>query len=190
MLHVWNEIRFEKVAELCNVCWFEIRGKISVGMLSKGTHYSVYLVFKRASSRSYGFDHTPIETEVGFAGKEAKKTFVFLEPSDTDPRSGYGYSGVSLAAVSRAFRTRRPWMRFPREEVEGERESGGNVEEPKERGDKWSEVKLGSFYINDGGCEDGDEVKIAIMETRMGQWKSGLVFQGIEIRPVKEEVTK
>ncbi|CAF2133977.1 unnamed protein product [Brassica rapa] len=61
-------------------------------MLSKGTHYSVYLVFKRASSRSYGFDHTPIETEVGFTGKEVRKT------------------------------TRRPWMRFPREEVEGERE--------------------------------------------------------------------
>uniref|UniRef100_M4DXR9 Uncharacterized protein n=1 Tax=Brassica campestris TaxID=3711 RepID=M4DXR9_BRACM len=130
-------------------------------MLSKGTHYSVYLVFKRASSRSYGFDHTPIETEVGFTGKEVRKT------------------------------TRRPWMRFPREEVEGERESGGNVEEPKERSDKWSEVKLGSFYIDDGGCEDGDEVEVAIMETRMGQWKSGLVFQGIEIRPVKEEeVTK
>ena len=85
--------KFEKVAELCNVCWFEIRGKISVKMLSKGTHYSVYLVFKRASSRSYGFDHTPIETEVGFTGKEVRKTFVFLEPSDTDPRSGYGYSG-------------------------------------------------------------------------------------------------
>ena len=82
-------------------------------------------------------------------------------------------------------------MRFPREEVEGERESGGNVEEPKERSDKWSEVKLGSFYIDDGGCDDGDEVEVAIMETRMGQWKSGLVFQGIEIRPVKEEeVTK
>ncbi|KAF8117028.1 hypothetical protein N665_0012s0043 [Sinapis alba] len=184
------ESKFEKVVELCNVCWFEIRGKISCRMLSKGTHYSVYLVFKRASSRSYGFDHTPIEAEVGFAGKEASKTFVFLEPGDTDPRSGYGYSGVSLAAVSRAFRTRRPWMRFPREEVEGERESGGNVEEPKERGDKWSEVKLGSFYINDGGCDDGDEVEIAILETRMGQWKSGLVFQGIEIRPMKEEVTK
>ncbi|CAN6848359.1 unnamed protein product [Brassica oleracea] len=185
------ESKFEKVAELCNVCWFEIRGKISVRMLSKGTHYSAYLVFKRASSRSYGFDHTPIEAEVGFAGKEVRKTFVFLEPSDTDPRSGYGYSGVSLAAVSRAFRTRRPWMRFPREEVEGERESDGNVEEPKERGDKWSEVKLGSFYINDGGCDDGDEIEVAIMETRMGQWKSGLVFQGIEVRPVKEEeVTK
>ncbi|KAH0936476.1 hypothetical protein HID58_013593 [Brassica napus] len=116
-------------------------------MLSKGTHYSVYLVFKRASSRSYGFDHTPIETEVGFTGKEVRKT--------------------------------------------RERESGGNVEEPKERSDKWSEVKLGSFYIDDGGCDDGDEVEVAIMETRMGQWKSGLVFQGIEIRPVKEEeVTK
>ena len=77
-------------------------------------------------------------------------------------------------------------MRFPREEVEGERESGGNVEEPKERGDGWSEVKLGNFYISDGGCDDdGDEIEFAIMEPRnseMGQRKSGLIFQGIEIR--------
>ncbi|CAH2045760.1 unnamed protein product [Thlaspi arvense] len=193
----WNtvpESKFEKVAELRDVCWFEIRGKISCRMLSKGTHYSVYAVFKRANNRSHGFDHTPIEAGVGFVGKEATKTFVFLEPGGRDPRGGYRNTGVSHAAVSRAFRTRRPWMRMPREEeVEGEKEAGGNVvEEPKERGDGWSEVKLGKFEINDVGCGDGDEIEFTLMETQMGHWKSGLVFQGIEIRPVKEEkvVTK
>lgn len=169
------------------MCWFEIRGKISCRMLSKGTHYSVYAVFKRASTRSHGFDHTPVEAGVGFVGKEATKTFVFLEPGDTDSRSGYRYSGISHAAVSRAFRTRRPWIRFPREEVEGEREIGRNVEEPKERGDGWSEVELGKFYINNGeACDDGDEIEITIMETQMGHWKSGLIIQGIEIRPERK----
>ncbi|ESQ33086.1 hypothetical protein EUTSA_v10004545mg [Eutrema salsugineum] len=182
------ESKFEKVAELRNVCWFEIRGKISCGMLSKKTHYSVYAVFKRTSNRSHGFDHTPVEAEVGFVGKETTKKFVFLEPGDTDSRSGYRYSGVSHAAVSRAFRTRRPWMLFPREEVEAERKVGSrNVEEPKERGDGWREVELGKFYIDNGGCEDGDEIEISVMETQMGHWKSGLIFQGIEIRPVKRQ---
>ncbi|KFK33433.1 hypothetical protein AALP_AA5G012900 [Arabis alpina] len=182
------ESKFEKVAELCNVCWFEIRGKISCRMLSKGTYYSVYVVFKRASSRTHGFYHTPIEAGVGFVGKEGMKKLVFLEVGGADSRSGYGgYSGISYGAVSRAFRTRRPWIRGPREEGEGEREreSGGrSVEEPNERRDGWSEVELGKFYIGDGeGCDDGDEIEISIMETQMGHWKSGLVIQGIEIRP-------
>uniref|UniRef100_A0A1J3I5V7 F-box protein PP2-B1 n=1 Tax=Noccaea caerulescens TaxID=107243 RepID=A0A1J3I5V7_NOCCA len=183
------ESKFEKVAELRNVCWFEIRGKISSRMLSKGTRYSVYAVFKRASNRSHGFDHTPVEAEVGFVGKEATKTFVFLEAGGTDPRGGYRYSGVSHGAVSRAFRTGRPWMRFPREEEEAESaesEVGRSVEEPKERGDGWSEVELGKIYMSDEGCDDGDEIEIALMETQMGHWKSGLVIQGIEIRPVKQ----
>lgn len=175
------------MAELLNVCWFEIRGKISCGMLSKGTRYSVYVVFKRARDRSYGFDFVPVEARVGFVGKEATKRSVFLETGGVDSRSGY--SGISHASVSRAFRMRRPWMRRgPRgeEEVEGERESesGRDVEEPKGRGDGWSEVELGKFYISDGGCDDGsDEIEISIMETQNGHWKSGLIIQGIEIRP-------
>ncbi|KAG7558498.1 F-box-like domain superfamily [Arabidopsis thaliana x Arabidopsis arenosa] len=176
------ESKFEKVAELRNVCWFEIRGKISCGMLSKGTHYSVYVVFKTATGRSYGFDSVPVEAGVGFVGKEATKKTVFLE-SGADSRSGVHYSGISHAAVSRAFRMRRPWMRVPREEeeVEGERERGRNVEGPKERVDGWSEVELGRFFIDNGGC---DEIEISLMETQNGNWKSGLIIQGIEIRPV------
>uniref|UniRef100_M4E7R8 F-box domain-containing protein n=1 Tax=Brassica campestris TaxID=3711 RepID=M4E7R8_BRACM len=180
----WNtdpESKFEKVAELRHVCCFRIRGKISCGMLSKGTHYLVYLVFKRTSGGSVGFEETPMEAQVGFVGKESSKSFVLLEPS----RRGYRYSCVWRRPVYREFRTGRP-----REGVRGERETDGHVEEPKERGDGWSEVKLGNFYISDGGCDDdGDEIEFAIMEPRnseVGQRKSGLIFQGIEIRPMKE----
>lgn len=171
------ESRFKKVAELRDVCWFEIRGKISCGMLSKGTHYSVYLVFKRAGGRSYGFEDTPMEAQVGFVGKDAaSKKFVLLEPIDMDQPSGYRYTSVSLTWVSREDRMRRL------------REVGGNVEEPKVRGDGWSEVKLGKFYINDGGGydDDSDELEFSIMETQKGHWKSAMIFQGVEIRPMKE----
>ncbi|CAH2045758.1 unnamed protein product [Thlaspi arvense] len=188
----WNtvpESKFEKVAELRDVCWFEIRGKISCGMLSKGTHYSVYAVFKRANDGSHGFDHVHVEAGVGFVGKEATKTSVFLEPSDRVPDLP-DFLRDSLVPVYEGFGA-GSW-----EEVEGEKEVVEEpkevVEEPKERGDGWSEVKLGKFEINDVGCDDGDEIEFTLMETEMGHWKSGLVFQGIEIRPVKEEevVTK
>ncbi|KAJ0240456.1 F-box domain-containing protein [Hirschfeldia incana] len=179
----WNTVpdsKFKKVAELRDVSWFEIRGKISSGMLSKGTHYSVYLVFKRSGGRSYGFEDLPMEAQVGFVGKDpASKTFVLLEPIDADQPSGYRYTSVSLTWVSREDRARRT------------REVGGNVEEPKVRGDGWSEVKLGMFYIHGGGCrdddgDDGDEIEFSIMETQKGHWKSGMIFQGVEIRPMKE----
>ncbi|AEC05559.1 unnamed protein product [Arabidopsis thaliana] len=183
------ESKFEKVAELRNVCWFEVRGKISCGMLSKGTHYSVYVVFKTANGRSYGFDLVPVEAGVGFVGKVATKKSVYFESGNADSRSATShYSGISYAMVSRAFRMRRPWMQVQREEeeeVEGERERGMNVVGPKERVDGWSEVELGKFYINNGGCGDdgSDEIEISIMETQNGNWKSGLIIQGIEIRP-------
>ncbi|CDY17601.1 BnaA06g34200D [Brassica napus] len=153
----WNtdpESKFEKVAELRHVCCFRIRGKISCGMLSKGTHYLVYLVFKRTSGGSVGFEETPMEAQVGFVGKESSKSFVLLEPS--------------------------------RRGVRGEREADGHVEEPKERGDGWSEVKLGNFYISDGGCDDdGDEIDV--VETESPYWKRGLIIQGFEFRPVKTQ---
>ncbi|WZZ01967.1 hypothetical protein YC2023_074295 [Brassica napus] len=176
------ESKFEKVAKLRHVCWFEIRGKISCGMLSKGTHYSVYAVLKIGRSGSRGLDDTPMEALVGFVGEEAaSKTFVLLEPKGTYPRGGY--SSGSFREVS----TGCSWIEIPVEEVEEERETDRSVEEPKERGDGWSEVKLGNFYNGDGGCDDdGNEIEFSIMGTEQEDWKSGLIFQGIEIRPMNE----
>ncbi|KAF8689995.1 hypothetical protein HU200_041630 [Digitaria exilis] len=56
-----------------------------------------------------------------------------------------------------------------------------NVLLPRERADGWMEVEMGEFQNDEG--EDG-EVSIKLMETS-ATVKSGLIVQGIEIRPKK-----
>ncbi|KAL0889498.1 hypothetical protein Bca101_013481 [Brassica carinata] len=58
------EARFKRVAELLNVCWFEIRGRVNTRVLSLRTRYSAYLVYKKAD-HCYGFDDVAIEARVG-----------------------------------------------------------------------------------------------------------------------------
>lgn len=55
--------RFEKVAELLQVCWFDVRGKTNTRVLSPKTHYSAYMVFKKAD-QCYGFKDEAIEAVV------------------------------------------------------------------------------------------------------------------------------
>nr|BAD22389.1 F-box family protein-like [Oryza sativa Japonica Group] len=57
-----------------------------------------------------------------------------------------------------------------------------DIENPQKRADGWMELKLGELYNEEG---DDGEVCISFMETKGGHWKSGLVVQGIEIRPKK-----
>ncbi|KAK2988691.1 hypothetical protein RJ640_012727, partial [Escallonia rubra] len=51
---------------------------------------------------------------------------------------------------------------------------------PKWRGDDWLEIELGE-YVCKGG-EDG-ELNMSVMEVKGGNWKRGLIVEGIEIRP-------
>ncbi|KAK9993800.1 hypothetical protein SO802_023503 [Lithocarpus litseifolius] len=53
---------------------------------------------------------------------------------------------------------------------------------PKWRKDGWFESKLGE-YFNEGG--ENDELQIRLMEVEAGTVKSGLIVEGIEIRPTK-----
>ncbi|KAM1039124.1 hypothetical protein ACFX13_034445 [Malus domestica] len=72
--------RFEEVAELVVVWWFEIRGKIDTRILSPSTIYKAYLVFM-LSERARGFDRDdPLEVKVGLFGEEetSSKRIVFL----------------------------------------------------------------------------------------------------------------
>ncbi|KAF8732961.1 hypothetical protein HU200_015312 [Digitaria exilis] len=62
---------------------------------------------------------------------------------------------------------------------EGHLEIPGNILLPRERADGWKEVELGDFYIDEG--QDG-EICISLRETSATS-KSGLIVQGIEIRP-------
>ncbi|XP_030933945.1 F-box protein PP2-B10-like [Quercus lobata] len=52
---------------------------------------------------------------------------------------------------------------------------------PKLRKDGWLEIELGQFF-NKGG---EDELQIRLMEVEAGTQKTGLIVEGIEIRPTK-----
>ncbi|KAF0933424.1 hypothetical protein E2562_018528 [Oryza meyeriana var. granulata] len=62
-----TDSRFKECAELINVCWLEICGKIPKKMLPTNTNYAAYLVYKIAD-RSYGFDFPFQEASVNVGG--------------------------------------------------------------------------------------------------------------------------
>ena len=82
--------RFKRVAELLNVCWFEIRGRVNTRVLSPRTRYSAYLVFKKAD-RCYGFDDVAIEAGVGVVGHEASTRTICFEMDDDDEEGEMGW---------------------------------------------------------------------------------------------------
>ncbi|XP_028770093.1 F-box protein At2g02240-like [Neltuma alba] len=77
------ESRFQEVAELLDVCWLEIRGRINTRMLSPSTLYTAYLVFK-LTANAKGFKNKPVEVSVGIAGNDndAQRQIVFLDPQE------------------------------------------------------------------------------------------------------------
>ncbi|CAK9165161.1 unnamed protein product [Ilex paraguariensis] len=135
------EPRFSEVAELIDVCWLEIRGKINTSMLFPNTNYAAYLVFKSPAG-AYGFEYQPAEVSVGINEGGGETQTVYLNPD----------GGQML-----------------RYEII-----------PRLRGDGWMEIELGQ-YVNKGG-QDG-ELEMSLMEVKGGHWKSGLIIQGLEIRP-------
>ncbi|XP_057962042.1 putative F-box protein PP2-B12 isoform X2 [Malania oleifera] len=156
------ESRFPEVAELVNACWLEICGTISTCLLSPDTKYAAYLVFKLTESTK-GFAYQPVEVSAGITGGENIVRSVYLDRKE------------------RTFRIRR------RRAGRGGLVSGGapapgelNDESfTKERADGRCEVELGEFFNNDGG----EELEMSVREVGGGHWKSGLVIQGIEMRP-------
>ncbi|TXG72477.1 hypothetical protein EZV62_001056 [Acer yangbiense] len=52
---------------------------------------------------------------------------------------------------------------------------------PKTRRDGWLESELGEFFYE--STDEEGELSLTILEIHRGNWKQGLVVQGIEIRP-------
>ncbi|XP_030461255.2 F-box protein At2g02240-like [Syzygium oleosum] len=179
----WNRIpdsRFAEVAELISVCWLEIRGTISSRMLSPGTRYAAYLVFK-STPASYGFEFQSVEVGAGFAGDEAGKrersVYLSRENNTRGPQPRRRFGRIGFHALLTPFE-------LVNEDCDGgsptPSPADANGDYPKERRDGWSEIELGEFFTKDG--EDG-EVEMSVLETKGGNWKAGLVVEGIEIRP-------
>lgn len=154
--------RFGEVAELIEICWLDIVGKIDCKVLSPKTRYGAYLVYKLTeTSCGLGCPLGKVKQQASvIVGKHVSTSHVCLQTFH-EMHTGKRF---------------RKW-RVPHEMVEI---SNGGAVTPKERGDGWKEVEMGEFYTENG--EDG-EVEMRLREVDGQYWKSGLIVQGIEIRP-------
>ncbi|CAH9067263.1 unnamed protein product [Cuscuta epithymum] len=158
--------RFPEVAELLDVCWLEICGKIKSTLLSPNTNYAAYLVFA-LQPRTYGFHHKLVDASIDIIG-------------------GYGQAKKQTVYLSTQVERETHPLFAPREfmnAVDGEEKA---ARLPKMRSDEWMEVELGEFFVTDG--EDRGDICVSLREVR-GHWKRGLIIEGIEFRP-KEETDK
>lgn len=167
------QCRFPTVAELLDVCWLEIRGSIRTSMLSPNTTYSAYLVFT-SKSRTHGFEYHNAEASVGVSGQQSETRDINLDPEGRYQR---------IPRIVRLIPPRR-WNR--RDIIR--RQENTPVDQPavwpKERGDGWREVELGEYFVKEG---QDVELNISLLEVKSGGWKSGLIIEGIELRPKGEK---
>ncbi|XP_072973186.1 uncharacterized protein [Typha angustifolia] len=163
--------RFTEVAQLLNVCWLEIRGKIESKMLSRNTTYAAYLIFK-TKGQGDSFSYKPQKTMVRL-GSHVSHHDVCLAPDSAETRGN-----------THMYRNFLNWRGVPTLPHVGdaEQEATRNVRCPQKRDDGWMEMEMGEFYNEEG---DDGEVEMSLMEIKGGHWKTGLILQGIEVRPKK-----
>ncbi|KAF6141068.1 hypothetical protein GIB67_006513 [Kingdonia uniflora] len=173
------ESRFEEVAELHNVCWLEISGKMDIHKLSPKTTYAAYFVLKLGEG-AHGLDHPPAEVSIKFPGVGGSDgsgvRAVYLDPEYNQRRRH-----TQVAPHHRVGLLRRRFSHMLGPDLSGSRWEG---QIPKDRGDGWLEIDMGEFF-NDNGKEG--EVQMTLTEVKGGHWKAGLIVQGIELRP--KEIT-
>lgn len=175
--HKFTKYRFSEVAELIDVCRLEIRGKINTSMLSPNTTYAAFFVFK-STAKAYGFVYQPVEVAVGVSGSESETQSVYLDPEGGQRLQ---YQIVPRNPVfRRSFSIGNRWRQRTTSVLNGEISSDRKY--PKVRGDGWMEIEMGEYFNKGGGGED-KELEMSVMEVERGDWKSGLIVQGIEIRP-------
>lgn len=174
LLHVSFPVRarFSEAAELVNVCWLEIRGKIQSRMLSGRRTYAAYLIF-RLADWSRGLGHPPQEASVTVGVQHSSTHVVRLQPNDSPSRVRARRNRIRFGPLVR-------WGAMMLEIAADQEASAAAAEVGDARDDGWMEAELGEFYNEEG--EDG-EVEMSLMEVKGGHWKKGLIIQGIEIRP-------
>ncbi|XP_068662968.1 F-box protein PP2-B10-like [Aristolochia californica] len=159
-----SESRFSKVAELLMVCWLEITGRFNSQLLSPKTTYIAYLVVK-IDPEGYGLDNAPAELCVKLGDQLSVHPALLKLPSIPRRRPTVPMTGL---------------LRWRNSYFEENWPADGRV--PLDRGDGWMELELGEFYTDEGNY---GEVEFSLMEVKGGDWKRGLIVDGIEIRPKK-----
>ncbi|KAL5207456.1 hypothetical protein ABZP36_031891 [Zizania latifolia] len=171
--------RFPEVAELLDVCWLEITGKLQLSLLSPGTTYAAYLVF------SFADYSTGLECNLGMRPPKATVTVV----------SGSKPTAVTTTTMEHKICLQHmgddETIMHRRELVIRLRKSFGrtvriidpdmDIRCPRRREGGWREVEMGEFAVPSAGAEEG-VVEVSFKE-ESDRWKTGLIVQGIELRP-------
>ncbi|KAL3506353.1 hypothetical protein ACH5RR_031735 [Cinchona calisaya] len=197
-----NDSRFSEVAELLNVCWLDIRGKMKTRVLSLKTTYAAYLVYKiRENSHGLGVaakafirlargQEVNINTLVSSDLVEPESDFVSCLLKNTcrcnlrnrwwspqlEPHPVH-QTGLDNSFVIEPGANNSVYLKPPstfKDDLPQKIE--GRV--PHERNDGWLEVFLGEFFNDEG---EG-EIEMQLSETKILNWKRGLIVEGIELR--------
>ncbi|KAJ4956906.1 hypothetical protein NE237_013689 [Protea cynaroides] len=169
----WNyrsfpESRFSEVAELLGVNWLEICGKMETRLLSPNTTYVTYLVFKLtvlANGLQHKFRVNVNFVSDGRSRQQGREKSVFLQRPVERKRKRELPEEREANSVPVFTENKNP---VPVDEV------------PQERGDGWMEIDMGEFFNKRGEYEEV-EMKLVDLDNRYS--KSGLIIQGIELRP-------
>ncbi|AES61146.1 putative phloem protein [Medicago truncatula] len=93
------ESRFQEVARLRTVCWFEISGTINKRVLSSDSQYVAFLVFKMINA--YRFEDLPTKLTVGVLGDQVGLSTknVWLNPYYDDRERNDEFQGLERPKV-------------------------------------------------------------------------------------------
>ncbi|KAK6917114.1 Phloem protein 2-like [Dillenia turbinata] len=150
------ESRFPEVAVLLSVCWLEIRGRIKSSFLSPKTTYAAYLVFKLEDEHNgFTLDFEAADVSVGTNASTSQTRSAFL--------------------CHETWHQQSIWAHVPIEDI------NQKIEYPNKRSDGWFEVELGEIFIK----RDDGNLEMSVLETKKQHRKTGLIVQGIEVRPKK-----
>ncbi|XP_040376867.1 F-box protein PP2-B11-like [Oryza brachyantha] len=175
--------RFPEVAELLDVCWLEITGKLQLSLLSPATTYAAYLVY------SFADYTTGLECNIGMPSPKATVTVVVSgagttsRPPATEHKICLQHMGEDETMMHRqelVISLRKDFGRKVRLDPDMDikcprlRDGGG--------GGGWREVELGEFAVPGGAGGEEGVVEVSFKE-ETSRWKTGLIVQGIELRP-------
>ncbi|MFQ6647478.1 hypothetical protein Gotur_021151 [Gossypium turneri] len=97
---------------------------------------------------------------------------------------GFDYYPVNLSVVVGTGGSKRAaYLEPERDRIPIDLQPTPNdVQFPMARVDGWLEVEMGEFFNE--GCMNAGELEMSALEIEGGNWKGGLIFQGIEIRAI------
>ncbi|KAL4028926.1 F-box protein PP2-B13-like [Cucumis melo var. makuwa] len=167
--------KFPEVVELRTVSWLEIKGEIRTKMLSPNTKYGAYLLFN-ISERAYGLDLMPTQLSLQLlpnnqpnnCNDNNSESYVWLHRKHKHHEKNQSLESLLYGnRRERASKLLQNHLENKEFRVLSEREDG------------WLEIELGEFFTT----QKDEQVHMSFMETKGFQLKSGLLIQGIQIRP-------